>query len=248
VKAHRTGTYSGAVHNAAWDRSYPFTFAIANADYWEFKTVVIPGELSGAWDTSNGVGLELVIALASGSTWIGTPNAWASVQYMAATGTVNGVAATTDTFQMTGLIVLPGIHLPTAQKSALIQRSADIELPICQRQFCSDFGFNTKPANNFQHHRRNGLALTSTVITTERILFPRPLRALPTVSLFSSTAKASPLAGAWQFANGGTFADSTATTAGALDIDGFQGQLTVSGVTAAGAYGTSGSWMAEAGL
>jgi hypothetical protein len=56
VKAHRTGTYSGALRNSAKNRSYPFTFAVSSADTWEFKTLSVGGDTSGTWLADTGVG------------------------------------------------------------------------------------------------------------------------------------------------------------------------------------------------
>jgi hypothetical protein len=49
-----------------------------------------------------------------------------------ATGSTNGVAATTDTFQITGLIVLPGIELPSEARAPLVRMLDERE---CMRQY-----------------------------------------------------------------------------------------------------------------
>jgi hypothetical protein len=135
VKAHRTGTYSGSLRNSAKSRSYPFTFAVSGADTWEFKTVTVGGDTSGAWLTDTGVGLYLTICIAGGSSRIGTAGAWAGSDYSGATATTNGVAATTDTFQVVGLIVLPGIELPGSSRAPFVMRPFDQELELCHRYF-----------------------------------------------------------------------------------------------------------------
>lgn len=117
VKAHRTGTYSGSLRNSAKNRAYPFNFAVSSADTWEYKTVTINGDTSGTWLTDAGVGIWLNICIAGGSSRVGTAAAWAGSDYSGVTSTTNGVAATSDTFQMTGLVVLPGLDLP-AQNDA----------------------------------------------------------------------------------------------------------------------------------
>src|SRR5207244_4013381 len=108
VKAHRTGTYSGSLRNSAKNRSYPFTFVVNAADTWEFKTITFGGDTGGTWLTDTGVGLSLNICIAGGSSRVGTGGAWAGSDYSGVTSTTNAVAATTDTFQLTGPTVLPG--------------------------------------------------------------------------------------------------------------------------------------------
>ena len=133
VKAHRTGSYSGSLRNSSKARSWPFTFAINSADTWEFKTVTVAGDTSCTWLTDTGVGLYLAICICGGSSRVGTAGAWAAADYSGVTSTTNAVAATSDTFQFTGLIVLPGIELPAYDRAPFLVRSFDQEQPLCQR-------------------------------------------------------------------------------------------------------------------
>jgi hypothetical protein len=133
VKAHRTGSYSGSLRNSAKNRSYPFAFAVGAADTWEFKTVTIPGDTGSTWLTDTGVGFYLNLCIAGGASRAGTAAAWAGSDYSGVTGTTNGVAATSDTFQVTGLIVLPGIELPSGDRAAFLARPFEEEFVRCQR-------------------------------------------------------------------------------------------------------------------
>ncbi|UTD28230.1 hypothetical protein [Bradyrhizobium sp. WD16] len=134
TKVHRAGTYSGSVRNSASTRSYSFTFTQDVADAWEYKTVTLPGDTSGAWTgNTNGVGLWLSFAIACGTTFAGAAGAWASANYLAATGTTNGAGTLGDVFQITGVVVLPGTEVPAAARSALAMRSYDVELRLCER-------------------------------------------------------------------------------------------------------------------
>ena len=58
-----------------------------------------------------------------------------TLELLAAPGQVNGVAATTDFFRLTGVVVLPGIEAPTAAQSPLIMRPYDQELMTCKRYY-----------------------------------------------------------------------------------------------------------------
>jgi hypothetical protein len=133
VKANRPGTYSGAMVNGTNNRSYAFPFTINSSLTWEFKTVTIPGDVTGAWANTNATGLRLYICMAAGSGFVGAANVWVGANQLGVTGTINGVAATTDTFQITGLISLPGIELPSAARAPFIMRPFGQELLTCQR-------------------------------------------------------------------------------------------------------------------
>ncbi|MGY2935998.1 hypothetical protein ACVWZ6_005600 [Bradyrhizobium sp. GM6.1] len=175
TKVHRVGTYSGSILNGASDRSYPFTFTQNVADKWEFKTITVPGDIAGTWLTTNGLGLQLVIALACGATYAGPANAWAGSLYVAATGTTNGVASTSDVFQIAGVIVLPGIHLPSSQKLPQVMRPFDQELLLCKRHLQLITGYSL-----------SGQALSATqILVTGQI--QAPLRAAPTIGLLKTS-------------------------------------------------------------
>jgi hypothetical protein len=133
VQAVRTGVYSGAVNNGTFNRSYPFTFTVNAAGVWEFKTITIPGDTGGTWITTNGIGMTIRINMMVGSTYSGSPNAWAATGYIGATGAINGAAATSDTMLITGVVVLPGLEAPSAARSPLIMRPYDQELTVCKR-------------------------------------------------------------------------------------------------------------------
>lgn len=138
TKIHRPGTYSGSIRNFASGqafRGYPFNFTQNASDTWEFKTATIPGDVTGEWATGNTSGLSLFFCLASGSTLLAPANAWVGQNVIGANGTTNGLAATTDTFQVTGVIVLPGIQLPDAAMAPLIMRPAEEEELKCERYF-----------------------------------------------------------------------------------------------------------------
>jgi hypothetical protein len=136
VKMHRPGLYSGSVTNQTpSDRAYPFTFTVNAADTWEYKTITVPGDTTGTWSPlTNALGLNVFFMLAAGSTLSGAPNAWGA-WVVAATGIVNGAQAATDTYQITGLVLLPGMEMPNALHAPLITRHVDQELQACQRYF-----------------------------------------------------------------------------------------------------------------
>ena len=133
TKIHRPGTYTGLVVNEAYNRGYPFTYTHSVADTWEYKTITIPGDVTGTWRKDNGAGMAVYFTVAAHSSLLNTPGSWTGTPGSGATGQINGVAATSDTFQLTGVVLLPGTEAPSAARSALIMRPYDQELVTCQR-------------------------------------------------------------------------------------------------------------------
>ena len=139
IKSSLTGTFAGSIRNSAQNRSYPYTFTISSANTWEYKTVTVAGDTSGTWvGSTNGIGLDMIFNLGSGSSNSGTAGAWASAGYLSATGAVNLVETSGATLFMTGLQVEVG---DTA--TPFEHRSYGQELALCQRYYEQHYSFNT---------------------------------------------------------------------------------------------------------
>jgi hypothetical protein len=133
----RTGVYSIVINsNLTPHRSYATTYSQVVSEKWEYHIVTIPGCTDGNWPNDNTGSIGLSFAMASGVTkTTPTPNAWLTTSYNAAPGQVNAVAATTDVFRITGVVVLPGIEAPPAERAPYIMRPYDQELLTCQRYY-----------------------------------------------------------------------------------------------------------------
>lgn len=166
---HRTGTYSGSLRNNTNARSYPFTYTQNVADAAEYKTVTIPGDTSGTWETTTNVGMSLAFAVASGTTLATTAGAWTAGNFIAATGTTNGVAAATDVFRITGVSVFPGNDAPIATRHPLIIRPFDTEQMLCMRYYDERSLYWESPVTTAQDY-------------TQSVRLPVPPRVTPTVS------------------------------------------------------------------
>jgi hypothetical protein len=104
VRSSLTGTFSGAVNNSAFNRSYPFSYTISSANTWEQKTITIAGDTSGTWLTTNGIGINLrVTTMGSGSTRLSTGGSWQAGNYDGVTGTTSVVGTSGATFYITGV-------------------------------------------------------------------------------------------------------------------------------------------------
>jgi hypothetical protein len=130
VRSSLTGTFGGSLMNSAFDRSYPFSYAISSADTWEYKTVTVVGDTSGTWLTTNGVGIRLYFSLGAGSTYVGTAGSWNGSFLVGVTGQTNLIATNGATFYLTGVQLEVG---DTA--TPFEHRSYGQELTLCQRYF-----------------------------------------------------------------------------------------------------------------
>jgi hypothetical protein len=130
VRSSVTGTFSGAVSNSALNRSYAFTYTINSANTFEYKTVTIPGDTSGTWLTTNGVGIYLILDLGCGSTYQGSAGTWSAADYRAVTGSTKLVATSGATLYLTGVQLEKG-----STATSFDYRPYGAELVLCQRYY-----------------------------------------------------------------------------------------------------------------
>jgi hypothetical protein len=184
-KASHAGTFSGM-----WPSpDANFSFTVNSADTWEYKTVVVSGDTTGTWGVSGGIGLQVWWSLACGSTFTGTANTWAAADYHGATGTINGVAATSDYFQLTGVVLIPGSIAPSAGQSVNFIRPFDEELALCQRYYEKTYSYATLPgaSSNFVGEVSNKIAGLPSGTYTFGYWCPFKVkkRAAPTLTIYS---------------------------------------------------------------
>jgi hypothetical protein len=132
VRSSLTGTFGGAINNSASNRSYPFSYTISSANTWEQKSVTIPGDTTGTWLTTNGIGMYVRFTYGSGSTRSGTVNTWAAANYDGPTGATAVTATNGATWYITGLQVEVG-----STATSFDYRPYGTELALCQRYFQS---------------------------------------------------------------------------------------------------------------
>jgi hypothetical protein len=191
---NRTGLYSGAIRNGSNTHSYAFTYTQAASNVAQYNVITIPGCSVGVWDVDNNTGMWLIFTQAVGSSAIApSANTWVAGSYIAAPGQVNAVAATSDVFRITGVVIVPGIYAPTAQQSPLIMRSYDQELLLCQRYFYKTFpyGVAVAAASGIQDHIGFTIRAGAQVHIFPTRTFPVEMRATPTVTYYNPVTAAS---------------------------------------------------------
>lgn len=175
VRSSVAGTFSGALRNAAADRSYPFSYSINAANTWELKSITVAGDQTGTWLTDTGVGLQVVFDLGAGSTLRGAAGAWAASNLTGVTGAVSLMSTLNATLDITGV--------------ELVRASSDLgpswrpeaqELMLCQRYL-----YRIGGAATFDWLGLGFVAATNQVDL--HVAFPVRMRVVPTLTVGSAT-------------------------------------------------------------
>ena len=130
VRSSLTGTFGGSLRNSSGGRGYPFTYTISAADTWEQKIITVPGDTTGTWLITDGIGLRVTFGLGVGSSFSGTAGSWQASNTISATGAVSVVGTNGATFYVTGVQLEEGL-----QATPFEYRHYGTELSLCQRYF-----------------------------------------------------------------------------------------------------------------
>jgi hypothetical protein len=130
VRSSLTGTFGGALTNAAGDASYAFTYTISAANTWTSISIAVPAVTTGTWVTDNSTCLQVWFGLGVGSTYNGTAGSWVNGNNFSATGATSVVATAGATFLVTGVQLEVG-----SQATSFDFRSIGTELALCQRYY-----------------------------------------------------------------------------------------------------------------
>ena len=103
VRSSLTGVFGGSLVNSAANRCYVFSYSIPVANTWTQISVTIPGDTSGTWLTTNGIGLQVRFGLGSGATFSGTAGSWGTSNIVQPTGATSVVGTNGATFYITGV-------------------------------------------------------------------------------------------------------------------------------------------------
>lgn len=141
VKGTKTGVHCVGFRNSGADRSYVVEYAINVTNTWEYKTITIPFDFSGGtWDYTNGVGLNIMWTLASGSTFQTTPDTWQTGDFFATANQVNACDNTANDFRLAkvkfelGQVATPFVAIDQEQ-----------ELARCQRYYEKSYNIDVDP-------------------------------------------------------------------------------------------------------
>ena len=131
VRSNKTGTYICEIYDSQNSRHINKSYTIDSADTWEKKTIVFPGDTTGAFANDTGVGLMLGFWLAAGTDYTsGTlATAWqANDATDRAVGQVNLADSTSNEWYLTGVQLEAG-----DQATDFEFLPFDVQLHRCQR-------------------------------------------------------------------------------------------------------------------
>jgi hypothetical protein len=186
VRSSLTGTFGGAIQNSAQNRAYPFSYTISSANTFEYKTVTIPGDTTGTWLTTNGVGMFVRFGLGVGSTFSATAGAWAAGQFFAPTGAVSVVGTNGATFIVTGVQLEKG-----STATSFDYRPYGTELALCQRYFQKSYDQANALGTVTTTGEVRWQAASTGGESAPTIMLPVVMRAAPTLTLYSAATGAS---------------------------------------------------------
>jgi hypothetical protein len=169
VKSSVTGTFNIALVNKTGTRAYVGTYTINSANTWETKAITVEGDTTGSWSTDNTIGLTLWFSLGFGSDYETTPNTWVSGDFKSASSTVDLVATSGATWQVTG------VQLEVGEATPFEHRSYGEELSACQRYYWRWYNgttlFQGYPVIDADGTRRN------------TVIWPVEMRASPSLTV-----------------------------------------------------------------
>ena len=176
VYSNVTGTFGGSINNSAYNRSYPFTYTISSANTWTQISVTIPGDTTGTWLTTSGVGAYVWFSLGTGTTNSGTAGSWSGSTYYSSTGATSLMGSTSNYLYITGVQLEVG-----TVATSFDFRSYGTELALCQRYYYKI----TAPYSAYTNFGQ-GTSYNSTSVRIT-VPFPVTMRTTP-LTLDASTA------------------------------------------------------------
>ena len=185
VRSSLTGTFGGSLQNNAQNRCFPFSYTISAANTWEYKTITIPGDTTGTWLTTNGLGISVAFSLGTGATYSATANTWTGTSFITSVPGATSVVGTNGaTFYVTGVQLERNT---TATPFEWIPFG--MELLLCQRYYEKSYDLGTAVGASTSNGQRVSSGNTGTNTTSEILMsceFSVKKRIGPTVVIFDS--------------------------------------------------------------
>ena len=180
IKSPKTGTHSVALRNSDQSRTRVEEFTVSAANTWERKTITIPGDTGGTWQTNHNVGLQLIWPLAAGSNFhaASTVGSWGtdsnnSGNIYSSPNQVNCMDDTANNWLITG------IQLETGSTATDVEpEDFATTLFKCQRYYFRTDNF----ASGAVHFNIVGFIYTNTQ-SRYFVHLPTPMRSQPTLTL-----------------------------------------------------------------
>lgn len=179
------GTFAGCITNDIGTRSYPFQYTIVTPGVVQRVNIPLKLDETGVWQTTNGIGLSLVLTLGSGSSFNGTANTWQA-------GNKQTVAGSTNLMATGGAILRVGaVDFYKSQVARLFEApDYQSDLAKVQRYAEKTFAQGTPAAQAstiFEGAVMGYVPINDTVIGPGQWWFSQNKRAFPTITTYNPT-------------------------------------------------------------
>jgi len=175
IKAKKTGIYCAGLTNTG-DRGCPMEFTINAADTWERKTLTFPASpATGTWNYTTGVGMQLTITLAAGSTFDGTNGVWGNGNFFKTASNVNAMDSVANYVRLALVQVEVG-----SVATAFEERPFQLEESLCQR-----YAYSLALTNN-GYNRVIGIVVNGTTLYGA-VNLPVRMRAGPSLTVSAAS-------------------------------------------------------------
>jgi hypothetical protein len=222
VRSSLTGTFGIGLVNNGWNRSYVAQYTITTANTWEYKTITVPGDVTGTWTLGTVAGLRIHFDLGSGTNMEGTANAWQAANKTRAATNVSLLATNGATLYLTN------VQLELGTNATAFEHLSDAEgLRRVNRYVYKTYAPGTALGTSTDDGVIwiTGLGNTTAILRWINLRFPA-MRAAPTMTGYTSTGTS----GSWRIVNGDTTvaADGTFTPA---EITAHSARLSITSIT-----------------
>jgi hypothetical protein len=162
VNTNVPGIYSVNFSNDV-NRTYTTSFQVNSISTWEKKIVTVPllSFIDGTWNTAEGMGLAIVIVLASGPSRITTTETWNSTSVYgidAAQVNFHGGQNPTNEFWLSQVMLNEGkVPLPVFRRAG---KDVNEELSMCQRYFEKSYDLEIPPGESVAAVAQRGFSVT----------------------------------------------------------------------------------------
>jgi hypothetical protein len=103
---------------------------------WNFVFGTVPGDITGAWNTTNGIGIVFdIFAAGKAVTPASTFNSWGATNSTQTTNSTNLLSTVNSQVFVAGLYASAGVQIATPLNLPLLMRPYEKSLLLCKRQY-----------------------------------------------------------------------------------------------------------------
>jgi hypothetical protein len=147
VKSSVTGLHGISIRNGASGatRSYNFRYQVLAANTWELQIIEIPGDLTGTWNTTSGIGMNITWSLGAGASALGADFWTSGATDGSSSITAFPVQTSGATWQITGVQLEASRDAGSSARTPFERRPMALEMLLCQRYYWKSYNHEIAP-------------------------------------------------------------------------------------------------------